>query len=299
MNTPASGTSPQPWPTWTQLKGRLDSLGFRPSKRFGQNFLVEGDACRRTVAASGAKSGDFVLEVGVGPGLLTRHLLESGAQVLGVEIDGRLAELAGDLLAGRGDFELLHLDALAGKHALAPELLERLPDHGDWLLVANLPYSIASPLLVLLSALDHPPRSATILVQEEVAERLTAEPGHSEWGPLTARLGMVYRARRLFGVSRKSFRPKPQVENAVVQLERLEPSVEPAEGARVSRLIGRLFQQRRKQVLGVLAQVLGGDRALAGERLEFAGVEPERRVAQLTVGEWVALSAALPEDQHP
>ncbi|MHC4378652.1 MAG: rRNA adenine N-6-methyltransferase family protein, partial [Planctomycetota bacterium] len=84
MIPPDSDAAAQPWPTWNQLKGRLDSLGFRPSKRFGQNFLVEGDACRRTVAASGAAPGDFVLEVGVGPGLLTRPLLESGAQVLGV-----------------------------------------------------------------------------------------------------------------------------------------------------------------------------------------------------------------------
>lgn len=290
---------PAPWPRWSQLRTRLEQLDFRPSKRFGQNFLVEGDACERIVQCAELLPEDFVLEVGVGPGLLTRHLLAAGAEVLGIEIDHRLAELAGELLAGRGTLDLVRADALAGKHALAPELLERLPDHSDWSLVANLPYSIASPLMVLLSSLPAPPRSMTVLVQDEVAVRVTARPGRKEWGPLTARLGLAYTAERLFSVSRTAFRPKPQVQSAVVRLERMEPALSPETAARVSRLIGRLFQQRRKQVLGVLAQVLDGDRELSGAVLESAGLAADCRISHLTVAEWRTLSDALPSERHP
>ena len=277
---------------WSELKAELDSLQFRPSRRLGQNFLLDDGACGAIVASAGLDEGERVLEVGVGLGFLTAHLLEAGARVLGVEIDARLASVARRRLPADAEFELLQTDVLAGKHALAPELLERLSGEQRWSLVANLPYAVGSPVVVLLSRLPNPPRRMTVLVQLEVAERLCAAPGESSWGPLTARLAPLYSGRFVRRVGPGAFKPRPKVDSAVVQLELRDERPPRASLPAYDALVGRLFQERRKRARTPLSRVAGGA-AEADALLAELGIEPEARVDALTPVELLALSDAL------
>lgn len=281
---------------WSELRAELDSVGFRPSRRLGQNFLLDEGTCESIAREAGFESGETVLEVGVGLGFLTGHLLDKGARVIGVEIDRRLAAIARRRLGDPEGLELVETDVLAGKHALAPEVLERLPAEGPWSLVANLPYAVGSPVLVLLSRLANPPRAMTVLVQLEVAERLCSSPGDSGWGPLSARLAPLYRARFLRRVGGSAFRPRPKVESGVVRLERCEGSIDAGRLAAYDALVGGLFPQRRKRVRSPLARFAGSLEA-ADRLLARLGLDPELRVDRLGPEALLALVDALGEGE--
>ena len=267
-------------PPWSEFRAALEAAGFRPSKSRGQNFLLDGNMARSIARDSGVGAGDFVLEVGPGCGFLSVHLAALGVRLLGVEIDGRLLEVARRFLAPFEDVVFVEADVLAGKHRLAPEVAGRLPTDDDWHLVSNLPYSVAGPLLVVLSRLAHPPRSMTALVQREVAERITARPAEKGWGVLGAKLAPLYRREAGRRVPAGLFWPRPRVESAVVRLER-RPEDPGALGA-YDALVERLFQHRRKAVGGTLRGLLGdSDRARA--LLEEAGADPRARPGTLEV----------------
>jgi 16S rRNA (adenine1518-N6/adenine1519-N6)-dimethyltransferase len=283
---------------WSQIETRLRASGFAPTKLRGQNFLVDEGDVRAIAAAAAPGLGEPVLEVGVGLGFLTRHLVALGARVIGVEIDPRLACLARELFPElETSVRFVECDALDGKHALAEALVEALPTNGPWMLCANLPYNIASPLLALLSDLPHPPRAMTVLVQAEVAERLASAPGAEAWGALGARLRASYQARLMRRVPAQHFRPRPRVESAVVRLEAHRQGLLPEEGLGplMGRLLAALFSQRRKTVKHPLAAFLvgrsqaGGERDLALELLAAAGIDAGLRVEVLAVEQLVAL----------
>jgi 16S rRNA (adenine1518-N6/adenine1519-N6)-dimethyltransferase len=289
-------------PPWSQIERRLQASGFEPTKLRGQNFLVDEGDVRAIATGAGPRPGEPVLEVGVGLGFLTRHLVALGARVIGVEIDVRLIQLARELFPElEGAVRFVACDALAGKHALAEPLLEALPTAGDWMVCANLPYNIASPLLALLSDCPHPPRAMTVLVQSEVAERLAAQPGDDAWGGLGARLRASYRARLLRRVPAAHFRPRPRVESAVVRLEAHSDGLRPEErlGPLFGRLLAALFSQRRKTVKHPLAGFLvgrvppGGERQMALELLLASGIDPDLRVEVLPVEQLVSLVRRL------
>jgi 16S rRNA (adenine1518-N6/adenine1519-N6)-dimethyltransferase len=286
-------------PPWSQIQARLSELGFAPAKQRGQNFLVDEGDVRAIAAWADPEPGETVLEVGVGLGFLTRHLVAAGAQVLGVEIDARLIGLARSLFPELGAVRFIECDALSGKHALAAELLEQLPRQGPWMVCANLPYNIASPLLALLSDLEPPPRAMTVLVQAEVAERLAAAPGEPAWGALGARLSATYRARIVRRVPAAHFRPRPRVESAVVRLEARNPGAA-SPGPEFGRLLAALFSQRRKTLKHPLAAHLAGrvpageERGRALELLAEAGIDADQRVETVPVESLLALCRALP-----
>jgi len=267
----------EPWREW---RARLDALGFRPSRRLGQNFLLDENLARAIVRDAAVAEGERVLEVGPGLGFLTRPLLEAGARVLAVEIDGRLAQVLREDLGEHPGFELVHGDALEGKHRLAPAVLERLPAGEPWSLVSNLPYSVSAPLLAVLAGLPAPPASMTALVQREVAERLAARPGTPDWGPISARLQAAYRVEPGRAVGPAQFWPRPKVDSAVVHLRRLPEPPAREDLERLSELVGALFQRRRQKLGRVLGDLLGGrEPALAA--LEALGVDPGVRAETL------------------
>jgi 16S rRNA (adenine1518-N6/adenine1519-N6)-dimethyltransferase len=288
-----------PRPPWSQIQTRLSELGFAPAKQRGQNFLVDEGDVRAIAAWAAPEPGETVLEVGVGLGFLTRHLVAAGARVVGVEIDPRLIALARALFPELESVRFVECDALSGKHALAPALLEQVPRQGPWMVCANLPYNIASPLLALLSDLEPPPRAMTVLVQAEVAERLAAAPGQPAWGALGARLSATYRARIVRRVPAAHFRPRPRVESAVVRLEARQPGA-PSPGPEFGRLLAALFSQRRKTLKHPLAAYLEGRVAPGEERgralalLAQAGIDAGQRVEAVPVDGLLALCRALP-----
>jgi 16S rRNA (adenine1518-N6/adenine1519-N6)-dimethyltransferase len=286
-------------PSWSDLRARLEAAGFHPSRGLGQNFLRDPNLARAIVRDSGVAAGDFVLEVGPGCCMLSLRLLEAGVRLCTVEIDPRLAAIARELLAGAGaetPATVLETDVLAGKHALAPEVLAHLPAREPWHVVANLPYSAGTPFLVLVSRLANPPRSATVLLQRELALRFAAEPGGKIWGPVGARLRLIYDVTLLRRVGPELFWPRPEVESALVRLDLRSERPPPAEVAAFDRLVGGLFQARRKSLAGRLGD-LWGDREGALTTLQELGIDPRARVETLGVGDLSSLARAAPPVQ--
>ena len=290
MSAPAAGES------WAELRARLEAEGFHPSRTLGQNFLRDVSMARAIARDAGVGEGDFVLEVGPGCCMLSLRLLELGVRLLAVEIDPRLARVARERLARpeRGSAEVLEGDVLAGKHALAPAVLERLPREGPWHVVANLPYSAGTPFLALVARLAHPPRSATVLLQRELVERLAAEPGGKAWGPVGARVRLAYDVRSVRRVAPELFWPRPKVDSAVARLDLREERPDAALAGRFDRLVDGLFQTRRKALGGRLGE-LWGDRERALGDLRDLGIDPRARVETLPVERLLELARRAPE----
>jgi len=239
--------------TLAQIKGLLADHGLSPKKRFGQNFLHDGNHMAKILAAADLAPGGRVLEVGPGTGALTERLLDTGAAVVAVEIDADLAPIL-DARLGSNDRFTLHVgDALDGKHAINPQVLGLLAGV-PFKLIANLPYNIASPLLINL-ALDHPAMTgAVVMVQKEVADRIVAGPAQGKaYGPLGIILQAVFAAERVCVLSPGCFYPPPSIASAVVSLTRLEMP-RTGDPHRFARFVHHLFGKRRKQIGAILGR---------------------------------------------
>jgi len=272
--------------TLSQIKALLDAHGLRPKHRFGQNFLHDARKMEAIIESANINAGDLVLEVGPGTGALTTRLLAAGAKVAMVEIDTDLAPIL-QMVCGEhaGQASLLLDDILEGKHAINPKaiaLLEQMglgTTHDSFKLIANLPYHVASPLLVNL-VVDHPRMSgAVVMVQKEVAQRLMAKPGGKDYGQLGIIIQMLCHVEGVSTLPPGCFWPPPSIDSMVVSLtRRQQPLVEDAH--RMSELLQKLFQQRRKQ----LGSILGRDRAFP------EGISPQQRPEQLTLEQFVELA---------
>lgn len=261
----------------------------RPKRSLGQNFLIDGNILGKVTTALGDLTGRTVLEVGAGLGALTVALAEAGAaRVVAVEKDRSLLCHLEANAAGRdrihivlGDALELDLSALAG---------------ADSLVAGNLPYSITTPLLMKLR---RPPvfwQRAVVMVQWEVAQRILAAPGSKEYGSLTLALATVTHPSLAFRVSRNCFYPRPEVDSAVLTLERREV---PAGGLDqhglkcLEALVRAAFGQRRKTLANALSAGLGLSRAEAESRIAATGIDAGRRGETLTLEEFVALEGAF------
>src|SRR5262245_22445430 len=193
-----------------------------PRRSLGQHFLHSEDLLGFMVELAGVVPGDLVLEVGPGPGNLTRHLLATGARVLAVELDERFSAAVPDALGRPANLRWLEADVLQGKNdwnprvreALAEELAARTPLK----LIANLPYSVAVPVLALLATSPWPLSLAVVMVQREVAERIVATPGNKDYGPISVLVSLAGAAQIRKRVGRGSFSPPPRVDSAIVEI---------------------------------------------------------------------------------
>lgn len=285
-------------PNWTRVRAQLSALGFRPSRRLGQNFLLDENMVNALVRDAGVGPGSKVLEVGVGCGFLTLPLAEAGAELVAAEIDERVLEVAREIVGDRVAVRYFLGDALAGKHRLNPELESMLWRDDAWMLVANLPYSVSAPLMAVLAELDNPPQAMHALVQLEVAERIAAPHGTSDWGPLSVRLQASYTACVGREVPPGLFWPRPRVSSAVVVLERRPDPPPRADRDQLAALAAGLFQRRRQnigRVLGDLLKDKDGARAL----LESEGVDPTLRAERLPLEAFLALSRTKTWRERP
>lgn len=246
----------------------LAAHGFRPSRRRGQNFLLDPTLHRAIAEAGAIQARDLVVEVGAGLGFLTHELALRAARVVAVEIDERLAAILTREIAGWGDagarVRLCIMDALAGS-VWNPDLRdivreERARAGGDVRLVANLPYSVAGPLLANLSLWDEPPAGGAVLIQDDVAERITAAPGNRAYGGLSVLVQAGYEVAIPRRVGRAVFWPRPAVDSAILTLRRRASSSWLALGRpereEFARFVRVVFGQRRKQIGNVLDAAL-------------------------------------------
>lgn len=278
-------------PAWLAVRAALDARGFRPSRRLGQNFLLDENMLRAIVRDAEVTPEDTALEVGPGCGFLTLHLARAVRRLVCVEIDARLLEVARELCAELANVEWLLADVLADKRTLAPEVAARLPASGAWHLVSNLPYSVSAPLCAVLADQPNPPRTMTVLVQREVAERMAARPGTADWGPLSIRLALDYAPRIVRAVPAQLFWPRPEVESSVVRLERLAEPVPPAERAVLMELVQALFQRRRQGLGRVLREFAGRERSEV--LLPRLALDPRVRAEDLPLATLRALAQEL------
>jgi 16S rRNA (adenine1518-N6/adenine1519-N6)-dimethyltransferase len=264
----------------------------RPKRSLSQNFLIDHNIRRKLVSELGAESGDEVLEVGPGHGELSELLVGEVARLVLVEKDDRLAPELATRWAERDDVVVVHGDAMEVDLASLPTRRHRLR------IISNVPYSITSPLLFRLLDVGSVER-IVVLVQEEVARRITADPGGKEYGALTVGIQTQARAEYGFGVGRNVFRPVPRVDSAAVVLTPL-PARAPGEQAAIRDLARAAFSRRRKQIRTILraAPEYAIDAEAAEALLALLGIAPTARPESLSPELFVGLARLLREDRE-
>lgn len=269
-----------------QIRELAADLGLRPTKQWGQNFVVDANTVKRIVRLAGVGPQDSVVEVGPGLGSLTLALLPEAGHVTVVEVDPTLAAALPDTVRRLAP---AHADRLTLVHADAMRV-RTLPDPQPTALVANLPYNVSVP--VVLGFLESFPtiERVLVMVQLEVAERLAAAPGSKTYGVPSVKAAW-YAAVRLAGhVPRNVFWPVPNVESGLVLMERRDPPPG-ADRADTFACIDAAFAQRRKTLRAALAGWAGSP-ARAEEYLVAAGIDPRQRGEQLRVEQFAAIAAA-------
>lgn len=262
------------------LKDILRAEGFTFSKKYGQNFLTDGNLLRAIAADAGVTATDTVLEIGPGAGALTHVLAECADRVFAYEIDASLEPVLARTLADTDNVDIIYRDIMD----VTDQELAQTVGH-DYILVANLPYYITTPILFRFTECAHPPRSITVMVQKEVADRLVAQPGTADYGAITASVALTYDARITRIVSRKLFTPEPNVDSAVVHFT-LHPKC--ADAAAVRKLIKAAFHMRRKTLANNFA-VIGIARADTERALAHLGYPPTARGETLSAQNYIQL----------
>lgn len=264
-------------------RARVDELlrahGLAPRRDLGQNFVADPNTVRRIARLAGVGRGDRVVEIGAGVGSLTLALAETGAAVTAVEIDRGLVPVLRDVLDGTGVW-------VVEGDALRLDWRDVLGDVDGWVLVANLPYNVATPLVADL--LDDVPQIARMLVmvQREVGERLCATPRTAAYGAVSVKVAYWARARVVGLVPASVFVPRPNVESALVEIIRRDVPATDAPPVELFRLVRTAFGQRRKMLRRSLADVV------ASATFAAAGIDPTRRPEELDVVEWGRLTNA-------
>jgi len=270
------------------MRDLLTKHDIQLTKSLGQNFLHDAHQLERIAAAAELAAADPVLEIGPGLGPLTELLLQQSGKVLAIEMDGRLVEVLQDRFAAAltdAKLELLHADAL--------EFLKtEARDWRDWKLVANLPYSVASPILVELAAGHRAPRMIVVTLQLEVAKRLMAPTDGDDYGVLTLLVQLDFEPRGWFKIPPGCFFPAPEVDSACVCLvRRTAPLLAEAQRVAFRRIVKKAFSQRRKMMLKLLKQ------DWPKEKLEAAytalQISPQERAEKLSLEQFVALTKIL------
>jgi 16S rRNA (adenine1518-N6/adenine1519-N6)-dimethyltransferase len=269
--------------TLTEMRSLLAKRDIQLTRSLGQNFLHDQNQLRKIVEAAELSPHDKVLEIGPGLGPLTELLLEKAGKVLAIEMDRRLVEFLRERFNSK--FELLHDDAL--------EFLRREPrDWNDWKLVANLPYSVASPILVELAQSPRRPERMVTTLQLEVAQRLMARADDDDYGVLTLLVQLDYEPRASFKIPADCFFPAPNVDSMCVVLQRrARPLLADGQRAAFVKIVKRAFSQRRKMMLKLLKQDWAADK-LAAAFAELK-ISPQERAEKLSLAQFVELTRLL------
>lgn len=266
----------------------LKRFGLATKKSLGQHFLVDDNVVARILELAAIEPGSVVLEVGPGIGTLTAALCEHAGAVVAVERDGDLLKALASTTAACERLAVLRADAVA----ISPKQLAE-PFGAPVALVANLPYGVAATVVLRFFEKLPAMRSATVMVQSEVADRMAASPGGKEYGSYTVKLRLLARPAGRFAVPRSCFLPPPRVDSAVLRLDRRPLSDDHALLADAARVADAAFAQRRKTVRNSLRSTLGVDVAALDEALAAAAIDGSLRAEVLEPGRFLALAEAL------
>lgn len=263
-----------------EIRQLAQSLDLRPTKKLGQNFVIDPNTIKKIVSQANLRPDDLVVEIGPGLGSLTLGILEVVDQVIAVEVDDRLAQLLPETVkkyAPGKKLTVLTADALR---------LKELPDKPT-ALVANLPYNISVPVLLHFLEVFPSIEKVLVMVQSEVAERLAAKPGGKEYGAPSAKLAWYGNAKLAGSIGRNVFWPAPQVDSALVYFERTRSQTSPE----VFRVIDAAFGMRRKTLRQALANWAGSPQSAEGI-LRKAGIDPSARGEQLAIDDFVRVASS-------
>lgn len=293
--------------TLTEMREILKARDLQLTKSLGQNFLHDANQLRRIVAAAELSASDKVLEIGPGLGPLTELLLASGASVLAIEKDSRLATFLRERHASTPNLTLLHDDALAylqrradAEHPAFDSPRRDVTDSSTlaqsvpWKLVANLPYSVASPILVELALHPAGPERMVVTLQLEVAQRIIAARDTDSYGLLTLLICLHYEPSNLLKIPASCFFPAPDVESACITLtRRKQPLLDKTQTKHFVRIVKRAFSQRRKMMLKLLKAEWPEDKLHAC----FAklGISPQERAEKVSLEAFTNLCRVLTE----
>jgi 16S rRNA (adenine1518-N6/adenine1519-N6)-dimethyltransferase len=272
----------------TEIRALADKIGMVPTKKLGQNFVHDANTVRKIVQAAALQPGDHVLEVGPGLGSLTLGLLEVGAPVTAIEIDPRLADLLPSTIASHlsdADLTVVVADAME---------ITTLPV-SPTVLVANLPYNTAVPIVLHLLRTFPSLRRVLVMVQSEVAERLAAGPGSKAYGSPSVKAGWFGRWSVAGSISRQVFWPIPNVDSLLVAMEAHPPPGDPALREVMDELVTHAFRSRRKMARGALAEYLGSE--FVSGLIEKAGLAPTDRGEAWSLTDFVALARVVQDSR--
>ena len=268
----------------------LRERGLQPKKKYGQNFLMDAGAAHRIarLCVLDASERPRVLEIGAGTGALTRALLDEGADVTALEIDPELV----DVLRERTDLSaatIVQADALTFDYAT-------FAARGPWLAAGNLPYNVATPLMIALVEMEDGPQRLTVMIQKDVADRLAARPGTPAYGSLSIAIQYAMRVERAFTLGPRAFYPAPKIDSTVVTMTRLErPAVEPRNLTLFRKVVSAAFAYRRKTLANSLTLALAIDRSAVAAAIAASHISPESRGEQLDLNDFCRLADALAE----
>ena len=283
--------------TPSRTKEIMEKYGFSVKKSLGQNFIVDPNILSNIVAASDIDKNTNVIEVGPGIGALTEHLARASKEVIAFEIDNRLLPVLADTLSPYDNISVVHSDVL--KVNLQESLPEMIDLDEPLVVVANLPYYITTP--IIMHFLETPVRidGLTIMMQKEVAERITAAPGSKAYGSLSIAIQYYMEAEVAFIVPKTVFIPQPNVDSAIIKLtRRATPSVTVNNEKSFFALVRSAFVQRRKTLWNNLLIRYGKEdetREKLIQALEAANIDPKRRGETLSLAEFALLSDAIDE----
>lgn len=270
----------------TEIRELAAKLGLKPTKKLGQNFVIDQNTVEKIVRTSNVSKDSIVLEVGPGLGSLTLGLMATGAKVIAVEIDERLAQLLPNTAKAKGFGEsqliVINKDAL--------EISKSDVNNPD-VLVANLPYNVSVPVIIHILETFPSIRNYLVMVQSEVADRLAASPGSRTYGSPSVKLQWYAEVSKAGSISRNVFWPVPNVDSDLVQLHRRN-NVDESIRKELFAVVDAAFSQRRKMLRSALSSMCGGSEK-ASEILESVQIDPRLRGEALNVSDYVRLTEGM------
>ena len=269
-----------------EIREIAERIGVRPTKKLGQNFVVDANTCRKIVKSADVRPTDVALEIGPGLGSLTLAMMESAREVVAIEIDDRLAAELPET-AKRHGFDTIDL-TIINEDAMNISTLPIEPT----VLVANLPYNVSVPVLLRFLELFPTLRSGVVMVQSEVADRLVAKPNSKTYGSLSVKATWWADLTSAGTVSRSIFWPVPNVDSSLVRFVRHQSAGDEALRKVVFKIIDAAFAQRRKMMRAALSDMCGGS-AAASSIIEASGIDPTIRGEALELADFIKIAITL------